>query len=52
MSGLPSSLLLAVFIAAVLALSNLTYATIEVPGSRLFLGLLRPRPAKALAAAE
>lgn len=50
--GLPATVLLVAFVGAVLALSNLTYATIEMPGSRLVLGLLRPRPAKSLAAAE
>jgi peptidoglycan/LPS O-acetylase OafA/YrhL len=50
--GLPSSVLLVGFVAAVLGLSSLTYATIEVAGSRLVLGLIRPRPAKSLAAAE
>jgi len=50
--GLPASVLLVGFVGAVLALSSLTYATIEMPGSRLVLGLLRPGPAKSLAAAE
>ncbi len=50
--GLPASVLLVGFVGAVLALSSLTYATIEMPGSRLVLGLLRPRRAKSLAAAE
>jgi peptidoglycan/LPS O-acetylase OafA/YrhL len=50
--GAAASALLIGFVAAVLALSNLTFATIEIPGSKAIVGLLNRRPAKAVAAAE
>lgn len=50
--GLAASLLLAVFVAAVLALSNFTYLRVEVPGARLVLGLFSRRAAPSVVPAE
>ena len=50
--GIAASLLLSGYVVAVLALSNLTYAHVEIPGSKAIVGLLARRPAKAVAAAE
>jgi peptidoglycan/LPS O-acetylase OafA/YrhL len=50
--GAAASALLIGFVVAVLVLSNLTYATIEIPGSKAIVGLLKRRPAEAVAAAE
>ncbi|CAN7489796.1 acyltransferase [Bradyrhizobium sp. LjRoot220] len=49
--GLAASLLLSGYVVAVLALSNLTYANIEMPGSKAIVGLLARRP-RVVAAAE
>ncbi|MCW2225435.1 peptidoglycan/LPS O-acetylase OafA/YrhL [Bradyrhizobium japonicum] len=50
--GLAASLLLAVFVVAVLVLSNLTYLWVEMPGSRFVLRLFNRRAVPAVAAAE
>ena len=50
-SGIAASLLLSGYVVAVLALSNLTYANIEMPGSKAIVGLLARRP-RVVAAAE
>ena len=50
--GLAASLLLSVYVVAVLALSNLTYASIEIPGSKAIVGLLARRRPRVVAAAE
>lgn len=52
LSGLAASLLLAVFVVAVLALSNFTYLRVEMPGSRFVLRLFSRRAVPSVAAAE
>lgn len=49
--GMAASLLLSGYVVAVLVLSNLTYANIEIPGSKAIVGLLARRP-RVVAAAE
>nr|WP_249133391.1 acyltransferase [Bradyrhizobium sp. AUGA SZCCT0177] len=50
-SGIAATLLLSGYVVAVLALSNLTYANIEIPGSKAIVGLLARRP-RVVATAE
>ncbi|MGH6754534.1 MAG: acyltransferase family protein [Bradyrhizobium sp.] len=50
--GIAASLLLSGYVVAVLALSNLTYAHVEIPGSKAIVRLLARGPAKAVTVAE
>lgn len=50
--GMAASLLLMILVASVLAISNLTFAYVEMPGSKAVVRLFNRAPAKAVAAAE
>jgi hypothetical protein len=50
--GTSASLLLIVLVVAVVALSNLTFAYVEIPGSKAVIGLLSRASAGSVATAE